>query len=360
MQATVAFNQQRKEKFRLWWDKFSARFPDDDTCLREISLQLSLASTRCSCGAKISPGTGRSTKCPDCGEVCWLTKGTFFERKHCLQAWLAAIYAMDEKILFNAKELEEATGVAYSTAFLIFKTLSFIVKEASTGKDIHSRHLLEIISKRSRKTPKDKHPSAEQDDMELECANKKEEKSGQGKTGKKSRGRPGSKNPATEDGLSADDLKVLRALSKTPQSIDTLCKKTGLTPGAITGCLTMLELNGLIESLPGGRFILREKEPSKRSENRPTVKKLSAKLERAVKGLTKIVRCLFHGSSRKNLQLNVAAVEYMLGERRKSKRSLLHLCNKFGPVKYKELRDYNTPLSVKIPHSVPNLSNLID
>ena len=55
----------------------------------------------------------------------------------------------------------------------------------------------------------------------------------------------------THDG---DYLKLLDALGFDPQNPDELAKKSGLTIGEVSSMLLILELEGDVESLPGGKF----------------------------------------------------------------------------------------------------------
>ena len=54
--------------------------------------------------------------------------------------------------------------------------------------------------------------------------------------------------------LEASARQLLTALGYEPCSLETLCERTGRSTEAITSALLMLELEGLIENLPGGRY----------------------------------------------------------------------------------------------------------
>lgn len=61
----------------------------------------------------------------------------------------------------------------------------------------------------------------------------------------------GDSPPPTRDG---DYLKLLDALAFDPQNPDELAKKSGLTIEQVSSMLLILELEGDVESLPGGKF----------------------------------------------------------------------------------------------------------
>lgn len=59
------------------------------------------------------------------------------------------------------------------------------------------------------------------------------------------------KRPATE-GLDSREIAVLEALGYDPQSTDDLCSVTGLPADQLMQSLLLLELQGLVDSAPGG------------------------------------------------------------------------------------------------------------
>jgi DNA processing protein len=59
-----------------------------------------------------------------------------------------------------------------------------------------------------------------------------------------------------ESGWRADPeyLQVLDALGHDPMALDALCERTGLAAAALSSMLLMLELEGMVAGLPGGRY----------------------------------------------------------------------------------------------------------
>lgn len=56
--------------------------------------------------------------------------------------------------------------------------------------------------------------------------------------------------------LTPEESAVYKALSPYPEHIDTILRKTAIEPGKLLSILLQLELNGLINQLPGKRFVL--------------------------------------------------------------------------------------------------------
>ena len=58
--------------------------------------------------------------------------------------------------------------------------------------------------------------------------------------------------------LPPDQAAVLAALADGPLQTDEIIRRSGMTASAALGILTMLEIGGLVRTLPGGIYSLRE------------------------------------------------------------------------------------------------------
>lgn len=75
----------------------------------------------------------------------------------------------------------------------------------------------------------------------------------------------GAAGPHRENGTAADEPeldedyeKLFECLEDTPISIDRLVERSGLTPDAVSSMLLIMELRGIVESAPGGRYARRQ------------------------------------------------------------------------------------------------------
>ncbi|MCP1673311.1 DNA processing protein [Natronocella acetinitrilica] len=59
---------------------------------------------------------------------------------------------------------------------------------------------------------------------------------------------------AHEEQVDSEHTQVLEALGHDPITIDTLHRRTGLTPAVLSSILLIMELQGQVETLPGGRY----------------------------------------------------------------------------------------------------------
>lgn len=64
---------------------------------------------------------------------------------------------------------------------------------------------------------------------------------------------------ADETPVSEKQKKILSALNGGEQSYDQLAAATGLSASELSGELTMLQLFGIIQALPGKQFMIRNK-----------------------------------------------------------------------------------------------------
>lgn len=65
--------------------------------------------------------------------------------------------------------------------------------------------------------------------------------------------------------LDPDYAKLLSSMAFAPASMDQLMQRTGLTPETLSSMLLILELQGAVEMLPGGRYATRGNAPRKRT-----------------------------------------------------------------------------------------------
>ena len=68
-------------------------------------------------------------------------------------------------------------------------------------------------------------------------------------------GVPGATAEAPAEPPDEDYVKLLGALGHDPADVDALASRTGLTAGELSSMLLIMELQGLVESLPGGRYV---------------------------------------------------------------------------------------------------------
>ena len=358
-----AQSQERLQKVVLAWELFSTIYPTDVECFEEVLKGSYPDGIECSeCRSKKLQPTAnrRAFRCTECGEKKWMTRGTFFEGKKCLRAWLGAIWMKDRRVRFNPRDLEKCAEIAYSTANMICKALKLVISEEMDEATLQSGAFLNLMTRRSKMTPRKKHPTAEQTEYEREETRKKSHGGQESRTAKKNgaaKAKRSTQEPKAQpqgsaglDGLSDNEKKVFNNLSDNAISIDTLCRKTGMKAVDISQTLTMLELNGLAREMPGGRFEKIEipSEQNNGSAEMQTLSMLTAQNKSKIARAIEFIEELYSGISRKYLQLYLADHWFFVDEKRWSEGSLLAACHKFRTVKYKEILEFDTQARVSV------------
>lgn len=270
------------------------RFRTERSCLKEIWRRLK-PYKRCPCcrSKRLRVRLGdRLGLCRDCGKKFSLTAGTIFEGMRSPKPYLVAMLAAEENCRFNASILSRICKIAYSTAHAIFKKIMGTVLSAMPdfAQQVPSSEFDEIICKRSLETPARQHPVTEQQDAQ---------------------------NAARESvdvdefietklavyNLGSTEKCLYKLLSDIPKSYDDIIGETSLAPNAVLGSLTALELFGLAVRLPGDRFVR-----SGQTFSRYAFDTLDPKVISQIEWVKSAIRKFFHGVSRKNLQIYLAAI----------------------------------------------------
>jgi DprA winged helix domain len=348
------------------WALFEALFATEEACLRELLSKNGEDVFRCRycCSKDVNEESGgRSIKCKKCRKRTWLTASTFFDHIRHPRAWLAAIWLREHGVSISAARFQRLVGgIAYSTASDIFKKLEFVIASEMENCNLKAptAHFCEAICKRSLVTPARKHPFAEEAEFE-----KRSDKGGGDHSGHSARtasstsSRPSaacgvhSANPdSPPEPISASgepagaEREIYDALSVEPLDFDTLLDRTGIAADEFLPAITMLELQGLAASVGGSRYVRLEKvrEVSANADTSP----LSGFEKSIIECCIEFVKRKFHGVSRKYLQFYLAEYWCYVDRNRWSLKSLLRTCQQFCYICSKEIRNYESPLVVKL------------
>jgi len=369
----------KKEILAFAWEIFISRYP-----CKEDSLEALLSCSRCkNCKSEnISRAYGcRKGKCLDCREVSWFLSDTFFDRIKEFQAWHGAIWLMQNGFVFTAKDLEELTGVAYSTAHEIEAKLSLFLylqmKEEANTIEAPSAAFETLFLRRSLETPAKAHPIAEEEEME---------KQNQGST---SDSAPDKENNTDESQRKSDDCAdqsspdeiygpaktVWNVLSSTPMHFDAIALNTGIPTANLASLLIMMELKGWIEqkncdwysqaSVASAAPLKQsfsaitsegDVSPNFQSSGKDLIiedrtSNSSYQIHRAVSEGIKFLRQTFQGISRKYLQTYLGRYWCFSDHLRWGPQSLLEACRSFRAISRSELLSFVTPGTVKFIHT---------
>ena len=236
---------------------FNRAYPTEDDCMvalieaaafdansgRLESSGTSLYSCR-ACGRddveKIN--RGRAVKCLSCGKKTWLTAGTFFEKIRSARPYLACIWFLSHGISVSSETFHLLIGVAQSTAWNIARKVSMVLEDRLMNIEsvVPAVEFYPAIRKRSIDTPARQSPkidlTANDSDASLSF--------------------PDNRSQFTTDlNIGAHEASVLSVLSQVPAHVDEIAQACNIPVHQVLSAMTMLELEGLVQRLPGERYV---------------------------------------------------------------------------------------------------------
>ncbi|MEZ4490760.1 MAG: hypothetical protein R3C24_00670 [Cyanobacteriota/Melainabacteria group bacterium] len=245
----------------------------------------------------------------------------------------------------NSVELSTLANVTQSTAWEIIKKISLIANASmpAQGERVSVRHIIKAIYKRSRKTPRDCSPAQEleQETEEdktstaitismLECDDVRllEQKSIQRK-------------------LAEQDRVILEAIGQSPLHADEICSNLKLGPSRVLPSLTILELDGLIESVAGNRYRRKLLNPV---SDEPNYLSLSQNAGTMIGATIEFARSVYRGISKKYSQLYVALLWMVQEGEKQGWLSILARCRKFDHFDKSSITKFVTGKYLVMPH----------
>lgn len=317
--------------------KFESKFPDEQTCMNYVLRKLAeeVLCKQCHGNNLRRIVRTRDYICNDCGTISSLTAGTVFNGVRKIGPYLKMIWLLERGFAFNCFQIHKHLGIAYSTCLAIFKKLSMVIKELMENREkkIGSVFFMPIFMKRSRLTPLNEHPQAEQKMACLKMTAKDES------------------NKSSEDIESKLDTlndfhrKVYELIRAGKIDLDNILQRLETRINDVMLPLCELEELGLIERLPANYFALKDNSKSYLHQN-IDAKPYSHKLKKRISKCLLFLREKFRGISRKYLQ-NYLAVFWCWTDRKNwGPNSLLSACLRSPEISYHQILAYETPLDV--------------
>ncbi len=306
---------------------------------------------------------GRSAYCSKCRMNSQITAGTFFHGISRLDIVHPQIYFYEAGVKFSANQIRVLFECAYGTAWRsnnkIKKVVFDAMKEGCTST-IHSSLFEPVYSKRSVETPARHHPRYEQVVCEDEHAssnsaqdqqNRNEQEQPENTDTESTAPFYASTNAHNSDGANKT-YEILDFLGEAPISFDNLLDVANLTAGNACMQLLELEFQGLIEKLPGDNYT-RKRDPKREFAKSDLAISTIQIFEQPDQGLKSSIEKIigfiketFHGISRKYLQLFLAANWLYQDRSRWNKGSVFQACLAHDRVTEKELKEFNSKISV--------------
>lgn len=167
-----AAKKARENRLMELWQQFNTEYETEGHCVEALFERLmdgrEFRCRYCS-SADINRQWGaRFGRCGGCGRNVHFTAGTFFDGIKLVRPWLASIWLIEHGMVISANRLHELVDVAYSSAWEMLRKISLVLhaamKEEDSALSVSSACFLAIVSRRSRSTPAEQHPQAEQKD----------------------------------------------------------------------------------------------------------------------------------------------------------------------------------------------------
>lgn len=279
---------QEEEYTRQSLQKFFAKYPNEDACLREFPANCKACGTY---NEKAFESSQRVFDCDNCSTKTWRTAGTIFHGLKYLLPTFALIWTHEDRAILSPYKLSQIFKIAYSTAWETDKKLHNLFEremENFDTADMVTTAFNPVICKRSNFCTGGEHPDYFEENVQID--------------------------PDILDDLDEDQQAVCAALIVKPTGFDVLFEKAGIPIARFSAALGTLNLLGIVKQHLGNKYSLKKN---------PTV------LSRSEKSLLEVffeyIRN-FHGISRKYLQQYVAAFWARYCRKRWSKSSLLECC----------------------------------
>lgn len=335
--------------------EFDASFPSEKHCVEAIfSMICPDSSILCrNCGSKTNQRDfgSRYLVCRACRSKSWFTSGTCFERVRKLRAWFKAIWLFEKRVDLNSASLAELLEVSTSTSWKIIQTLQIVIlgcMDHEKSSLYESFLFLAAVCKRSRETPAGAHPKAEQEVFDEEELKGSHSESSELQTAI-------DKFPEFNDAEHTDcslsgetvqhfgesgtkDL-VLSLLRNGNKSFDQLIDESGKEVPQLSVILLIMRLSGLVDRSFGDVYSLTDKgRIAVIGSRQPDAAEL-----KAASAAVQSIKQIFHGISRKYLELYLANHWFKLDHIHWSSGALLAACLKHGKVGIARIMEHVTP-----------------
>lgn len=344
------------------WTCFRKLFPTMFACWKELVRRLDEIVESCDhCGEKLEISEARFAICAHCHKKNWITADTMLEDIVRPDIWLALLFFIENGVPISSNRLAgllRASPSSVRSAFLkITYALESMMEQNSFA--VHTAQMNRAYARRSLDTAAWLHPVTEQEAIERRAL-QAEEKNGVVESINSGVDLPPAGNQRYKEGAgdvdltqaeelapeirrletpehSSEDVQILELLSAASLSTDELCALTGLDGGLINARLTILEISGLIKSLPGNRFTSSVKKENARTD-------VSRIAGGDIEQFLDYTNVFWHGISRKYVQLYMTAFWLQNAVKNLPQHAVSNKWVSYGSVDALELRMYVSPL----------------
>ncbi|MBX9940895.1 MAG: hypothetical protein K2Y32_16660 [Candidatus Obscuribacterales bacterium] len=218
----------------------------------------------------------------NCKRHMSLTAGTFFERVRNIRAWFSAIWLFEHGVMVNSSFLSALTGLAYSSALNLTRSILDATAATKCGecKQFSSSHFSFVFARRSLASPMWLHPCYEENaerfsEQSFNTESAEEFVDCEFEAQDIDQATPASSDLrvldvaeqlkqdedhqlASEESLTELESQVLAAIADGYDEIDSVCTKLEVSIADVNSTVAMLQIYGLVDSLPGCKLKVRD------------------------------------------------------------------------------------------------------
>jgi transposase-like protein len=317
-----------EKKIEQLLNEFAAVVRDDSNAADFIYHALKSAGLECGCGnTDLEHKSGsRVYRCHPCRKSFHFTSGTLFSGVARLGAWLGCIILLSNGVAVSAHRMSKLFDIAQATALNMHKKLLMVMSEQMVegSASLLTTSFNAVIIRRSTETASGKHPVTD-GIVESECLFEVD-------TAQDICDVTFYEEPAED--LGELEQRLVNELKSGAADLDQLCRSIVTPTAKIMSALTMLEINGLIEALPFGRFKLRVRQTAGLGDSQTT---LTKQMLKEIKLSVAHISEYFQGISKKCLQIYMASYWNFTGRLNLTLEKMLDLCLAHEPIGYREI-----------------------
>jgi hypothetical protein len=360
--------QYTDKEIKLFIAKFKKRFPTEASLIAEV-LRICKKLTPSICEFCKSPNientlNPRKLKCRDCCLFTWITSGTFFHGANKLYPRVLAIHMWEAGIFISSSRFHRLVGVAQSTALLILKRISTVVKAkyAEEETQIPTSEFNEIYCKRSNETPANQHPRAEQTRLDARLAREERRRRQEQLDENTDEALNEAMKKALSEGSDFDEDSV-RIMSSTEKAVyeligfepihfDDILNALPIPLPEIAAAVSKLELSEFTRRTNGDFHVrIDEEELKKIREKR---KALDSK-KPSFDAITYFIGAIHHGISRKHIENYVAEFWCFFDKQTWANGALFEACALHAGITEKQITEDVSPAFISFPELCINV-----
>ena len=303
---------------------------------------------------RMNPG-GRSAYCASCRVNSYVTAGTFFHGMSRLDVMHPLLYFLEAGIEFSSNQIKTLFDCAYNTAWEGNKRIQKVIAEAmeNTVDAIHSCLFEPLYLKRSLETPAKQHPRAEQkqfdaSDGNATTAQNEADEADEAVVPPKQASALKAANQKSS--MPINESSLFNLIGDDPISVNTVIARQTKSISEVYYELLQLELDGLVERLPGDCYARKQKTkailPELHISSIQLIETTEDQLLDKVGKIISFLKEVFHGTSRKYLQYFLGTHWFYHDKIFWKKGELFQQCARHERISLEQIKKFVTPANV--------------